>query len=101
MSPSCGTITVEPAFDPSAVTASCQVGSRTVSAGDSVTIPIDITNGNQASASYEVDVILNGAVESTISGVVGGSGTASESVRVQLTSPGEVAVDVEVTASEV
>ena len=95
----CGTITVEPAFDPSLVTFSCSA-SGTVTVGDTEDIEIVVTNENDNRATYSIDVLLNGTVETFRNGIVSGNSTSEETVTVQFESPGEVDVSLSATVEE-
>jgi hypothetical protein len=96
----CGTITVEPAFDPGEVTATCRVGQQEATVGDTVSIPIEVINNNPQSADYTVDVLLNGSAAKQTTGTVQGNPRTSAGISVELTSPGEIAVDIEISATE-
>jgi len=97
--PSCGTITVRPQFDPSLVTASCDVGTTMASPGSTVTITATITNQNDAAGDYNLTFEVGTAVSETTSGRVGANGTATESITVQLSEPGDYPVTTSVNSS--
>jgi uncharacterized protein YfaS (alpha-2-macroglobulin family) len=96
----CGTITVEPAFDPEEVTATCRVGEEVAAVGDTISIPIEVFNNNPQTAEYSVDVLLNGTSVEQTSGTLRGNSRTSTGVSVELTSPGEIGVNIEVSAEE-
>lgn len=96
----CGTITVAPAFDPNAVSASCGVGSTQARPGEQVPVPITVTNDNDAPASYSVTVTLNGSAETNLSGTVGGNSQTDDQVDVVFDSPGTFDVELSVDASQ-
>jgi hypothetical protein len=97
----CGTITVEPAFDPSLVTASCDVGTTNASVGDPVTITATVTNQNDAVGSYTLTIEVGSAITETLSGTVGANNTTTESVVVELAQPNDYPVTVGIEASQV
>lgn len=97
----CGTITVVPAFDPAAVTASCSVGQTEAIPGENVTVPITITNGNDAEAQYEIEVSLGAADSTTITGRVGANGQATEQIAATFDAPGDYSVTIDTTAQRV
>lgn len=96
----CGTITVKPAFDPSLVTATCNVGQTNVRVGETVTITATVTNENDAVGSYTLTIDVGSAITETQSGTVGANSTTTESITVELSQPNDYPVTVGVEASQ-
>lgn len=96
---SCGTITVRPAFESSNVTASCDVGNTSITAGDTVEITATVENDNDVRASYDLTFEVGDAVEETVSGSVSADGSSSESITVEIQDPGEYDVSTSVQSS--
>ena len=97
--PSCGTITVRPEFDPGNVTASCNISGEQITAGSTITIEATVTNGNNTAASYTLTFEVGSGLSEEVSGTVPANSTASESISVELSTPGDYPVDVSVTSS--
>jgi hypothetical protein len=95
---SCGTITVLPEFDPSLVSASCNVGQASVNIGDTFTVSATVTNENEADASYTLTFEVGSGFTEQVSGTVRGGGTQSESITVRLQSAEDFPVNVSVDA---
>ena len=95
----CGTITVEPAFDQSLVTATCNVGQTNVDTGETVTITATVTNQNDAAGSYTLTIEAGSAISETRTGTVGANSTTTESITARISQPGDYPVTVGVEAS--
>lgn len=95
----CGTITVVPSFDPSAVTASCDAGGEVV-VDEQTTITVTISNDNNSRASYSGQVLVNDSATGGFSGTVRGGGTVTESVALVFDSTGQKSISIDVDAEE-
>ena len=96
-SASCGTVTVESAFDPNDVSVECTMGSPEITPGETVDVSYQLQNNNDDPANMDVAVTVDGDVldEQTVS--VSGRSISNESVSVEFQDTGQFNVDVEIT----
>jgi len=98
MAQSCGTVTVEPAFDDSLVTlGSCSIGSPTVTEGGSITATSTVTNDNDRTAIVDLELTVDGSVEATQTVDVASNSTLNAEFSVSFSGPGDYDVSVNIT----
>lgn len=95
MSESCGTVVVEPAFEESAVSASCDVRTGNITEGDDAEVAVDVTNDNDADADVEIDLLVDGERVETVDMTVSGGSSDSEAFVISDLAEGEHSIDVE------
>ena len=98
MATSCGTITVEPAFDKSLVNlGSCSVGSQTVTEGQSATTTASVSNDNDRTAIVDLELTVDGTTEATETVDVASNSTADVTFTVSFPTPGDYNVSTNIT----
>ena len=95
-SASCGTVTVESAFDPDDVSIECTMGSPEITPGETVDVSYQLQNDNDDPAVADVDITVDGEVVDTRAVSISGRSVANESVVVEFQETGQFNVEVEV-----
>lgn len=98
MAESCGTVVVEPAFEESAVSASCDVKTGTITEGEDAEVGVDVTNDNDDAADVEVDLLVDDSRVESVSMTVSGGSSDSEDFVIADLGEGEHSIDVELAS---
>jgi len=93
---SCGTVTVEPPFDPGLVSIDCNFEPQTTAPGQPVDVPAEVSNGNDDSiVNATVGVFGNGTEMTTETVPVSPGGSETVVFSVEFADPGDYDISVE------
>lgn len=95
----CGTVTVEPPFDPGLVSIDCDFEDQTTTPGEPVDVPAVVTNGNDDStANATVGVLEDGSTITTEPVTVSPGGSETVVFSIEFADPGDYDISVELLA---
>lgn len=100
-STSCGTLEAIPQFDPSLVSAECNLSSSNIDPGEMVGVDVTIANDNPISAFVIYEVLVNEIVVASGRTTVDPEGSVSVSEQKRFDFVGEYDVGIDLTASGV
>lgn len=96
----CGTLTVEPVFDPNSVSVTCSRKAAEVAVGETFDLTVTVSNDNSMAASVAYDVVIGGSVAGSNTLTVPARDQRVVDVPVVIERSGEFDITVEATVSE-